>query len=118
MLLAEVFNFIMQDFLVDYSFLQSHSKHLFLRTELMYTHRWVSPFFFVCYRLKVLIICLGVLFCDGKPLASATSPFKLLILLNYSSTLVVKSTHQIYLGHIHPSSWTAHDGTHFYIRDV
>ena len=62
--------FIMQDFLVDYSFLQSHSKHLFLRTELMYTHQWVSSFFLVCYRLKVLIICLDVLFCDGKFLLS------------------------------------------------
>jgi hypothetical protein len=67
MLLAGVFNFIMQDFLVDYSLLQSHSKHLFLRTELMYPHHWVSQFFFVCYRMKVLNICLGILFCDGKP---------------------------------------------------
>ena len=114
MLLTEDFNFIMQDFVVDYSFLQSHSKHLFLRTELMYTPQWVSPFFFVCYSFKVLIICQGLLFCDGKPLATSPS----LILLNYSSTLVVESTYQIHLGHIHPSSWTAHDGTHFYNRDV
>ena len=80
----------------------------------MYTHQWVSRFFFVCYRLKVLIVYLGVLFFDGEILATLPS----LILLNHFSTLVVESTHQIYLGHIHPSSWTAHDGTHFYNRDV
>ena len=113
-LLVEVLNFIIQDFLMDFSILQSHSKHLFLRTELMYTHQWVSPFFFVSYRSKVLIVCLGVLSCDGKPLAALAS----LILLSYSSTLVVEFTHQIYLGHIHPSSWTVHDGTHFYNGDV
>lgn len=114
MLFATDLIFIMQDFLVDYSFLQSHSKHLFLRTELMYTHQWVSPFFFVVIVWKVLIIiCLGVLFCDGKPPASLPS-----LLLNYSSILVVESTHQIYLGHIHPSIWTVHDGTHFYNWDV